>query len=370
MTALVQATHERRWRQAKLLIDIGCSVHGKGENGRTPLMEMCFVDNEDAAAALARVLIEKGAEVDAKDNDGRTVFSNACLLHRPKLFALFMKFADFDLNSADHDGNTALFHAITAGDVLVVKVLIAKMLHFGLKADVLNAKGETPLIYALKSKRLDIAEVLVREGKASLEARDLEFQKSASQWREELTKSTDNTYTLPPVFLTTQKTQSEGKSQSYKVKTGSAKHQVDPARNHFPQVKTRPVTAPDRIIVPAFLRPSVPIIRNLNKLYLIYNQQTTDSYRHGYKPIKYRAPIMNDPTDGSPNKSGVSFNQVNELSIKLQGLYKNSVKRTGVVSGNLPSLRSAATGTKTLKSLTKTVQQFEWNKNTDGEIEK
>lgn len=372
MTALAHAVHERRWRQARLLIEIGCSVNGKNAQGRTSLIEMCFVDNQDTAAGLTRVLLEKGADIDAIDNDGRTALSNACLLHRTKLFSLLIKYIDYDLNSADKDGNTALFHAITAGDVLVVKELIAKMLHFGLKVDILNAKGETPLIYALKSKKLEIADVLINEGKASLEARDLEFQKSASQWRDDLTRTSSNNGYFPLLFSI--KTQEERKMQSQtKVKTGSARQQQ--RVQSLPVLITRPATAPDRIVVLDFLRPCVPIKTNLDKLYSIYNQQTTDSFRRGYKTIKYK-----EPKTEEHRPSKVSFNQVNELTIKLQGLYKEAVKRKGTVSarskspcrvgsGDRPTSRSVAKGTKVLKNLNKTMQQFESSKMNDKEVQ-
>lgn len=370
MNALAQAVHERRWQQAKLLIDIGCSVNGKGDNGRTPLIEMCFVDDQKKAAALTRVLLEKGADIGARDDDGRTALSNACLLHRTKLFPLLIKFVDFDLNSADNDGNTALFHAITAGDVWIVKELLAKVLHFGLKVDLLNKKGETPLIYALKSKKLDIAEVLINDGKASLEVRDLEFQKSASQWKEEVAMETNVSSNFLPLLIIKSSSVGKRKSQleSQTTKTSSAKPYKERS-NVLPILPARPATAPDRIVVPDLLRPCVPIKTSLAKLYMIYNQQTTGSFRYGYKPVKYKALKRDQMQDQRPSKFGVSFNQVNELTMKLQGLYKDSVKRKRMDSGSSKGQwsrgdsgerpRSIAKGAKALTGLTKSAQQFE-----------
>lgn len=383
MSALVQAILQRRWRQVTLLLESGCNVNGRGANGRTPVMEMCFVDNEVKAAGLAKILLEKGANLDLKDNEGRTALSSSCLLHRKRLFLLFIKSVDFDLNASDHEGNTALFHAITAGDVHVVKQLVAKMLHYGVKIEVLNKKGETPLVYALKSKKREIADVLIRQGKASLEARDLEFQKSASEWRDELNPTKRKGLRLPSAYLRKYGTQNKVIQRKTKLKkTGSAKPQRDETRVVLPRtaLKVRPATAPDRILVPGFFKPFTPVKKDLGKLYTIYNQQTTDSYRQGYKTVRYKEPRFDETSSPenrkSSSRSGVSFNQVNELSIKLQGLYKNTAFKKKVIGSEnlvagLPridsdnsltgrsSSRCSKKGSKIIKNMTKTVRQFE-----------
>lgn len=381
MSALMQAILQRRWRQARLLLESGCNVNGRGCNGRTPVMEMCFVDDEAKAAGLAKVLLEKGANLDLKDNEGRTALSSACLLHKNRLFHLFIKAIDFDLNASDHEGNTALFHSITAGDVHVVKQLVAKMLHYGVKIDVLNKKGETPLIYALKLKKREIAEVLIRQGKASLEARDLEFQKSASEWRDELNPRKTKRQ-IPSAYFRKNRTENKDVQRKAKLKkTGSAKAQVIESRAVGARtvLKVRPATAPERILVPRFFKPSTPVKKNLGKLYMIYNQQTTGSYRQGYKPVRYKEPKFDETSKGdrkSSSRSRVSFNQVNELSIRLQGMYKNAAHKKKSTGGeNLTGLpridsaensltgrsssRSSRKGCKIIKNMTKTVRQFE-----------
>ncbi|XP_031553204.1 ankyrin-3-like [Actinia tenebrosa] len=379
MSALMQAILQRRWRQARLLLDSGCNVNGRGPNGRTPVMEICFVDDEAKAAGLANVLLERGANLDLKDNEGRTALSSACLLNRKRLFRLFIKTVDFDLNASDEEGNTALFHAINAGDVHVVKQLVAMMLHYGIQIDVLNKKGETPLIYALKSKKREIADVLVRQGKASLEARDLEFQKSASEWRDELNPTKRKGLKLPSAYLRKYGRQKTVQRKLKLQKTGSAK-KFETRRVVLPKtsLKQRPATAPDRILAPAFF---TPVKKNLEKLYIIYNQQTTGSYRPGYKTIQYKKPELDNtysPDNRKPSsRVGVSFNQVNELSIKLHGLYKNSAhahKKKVLAPESLTGLpridsdnsltgrsssRSSRRGCKIIKDITKTVRQFD-----------
>ena len=186
MTALNLAIGNKRWRQAKLLIEAGSDINWRGQNKRTPIMEVCFLDDEDGAFGLAKMLLENGAKLDFQDEQGLTALSYACILKRKRLVTLFLQFVDYDLNAVDKDANTALFHAITVGDLSIVKMIVKKLKYFGLSVDTLNNKGETPLIHALKIGHVQCADVLIEEGKASLEVRDMKQFKSAAQWKKEM----------------------------------------------------------------------------------------------------------------------------------------------------------------------------------------
>ena len=117
MTALSQAIRNKRWRQARLLIEAGSDINWKGQNKRSVIMEVCFLDDEEKALGLAKMLLKNGADLNFQDEQGLTTLSYACILKRKKLVALFLQYVDYDLNAVDRDGNTALFHAITVGDI-------------------------------------------------------------------------------------------------------------------------------------------------------------------------------------------------------------------------------------------------------------
>ena len=354
MTALTRAITHRHWRQAKLLIEVGSDVNWRGENKRTPLMEVCFLDNEQKAAGLAKMLLENGANLGLVDEQGLTALSYAILLKRGILFSLFTEYVDFDLNFADLEGNTALFHAITVGNPKVVKVLVQKLKHYGLSVDTINRKGETSLIHALKLGRLECADILIEEGKASVEVRDLEQHKSALEFRKELQLGRKRFLASSFALL--------DQRQTIKPKTPRKLRSISSATCKqngatLPKItsskirpnKCRPFTAPERIFVSDFFKPCTPIKEDLLRLYSIYNQQVSASYRKGYKhvPLK-KLPTLTEQTfeeeehekkeEQENEKSEVS----NNISTKIKGLAKLSKNKRlqGQSSSSSPSQSS------------------------------
>ena len=307
MTALTRAINQGHWRQAKLLIDAGSDVNWRGKNNRTPLMEVCFLDNEDKATSLGKMLLENGARLGLRDDSGLMAVSYSILLKRDRLFHLFTECVDFDLNSTDHEGNTALFHAVTVGNVQVTQSLVAKLRHYGLTVDTFNLKGETPLLHALKLGHLECANILIEDGNASMEIRDVEQRKSAREFRHELQNGRKRG--VPSAFtrLLDQHRAKDKKPRrklrnSYSANDRSSgvtlpdishgnndkNNNNNNSNNNNCRSKTRPFTAPERILVPDFFKICTPIQEDLLKLYSIYHQQKTASYRKGYKPLPFR----------------------------------------------------------------------------------
>lgn len=345
MTALSQAIRNRRWRQARLLIDAGSDINWRGENKRTPIMEVCFLDDEEKAFGLAKMLLENGATLDFQDEQGLTALSYACILKRKKLVTLFLQFVDYNLNATDQDANTALFHAITVGDLSIVKMIVKKLKYYGLSVDTQNNKGETPLIHALKLGHAQCADVLIEEGKASLEVRDMEQFKSAAQWKKEMLRNGKRI--ISPFYAVEKKLNVEEKSSRKLRKTLSAK-----TTNVFslPKIvesqkpsKDRPLTAPDRIVVPDFFAPSTPVQEDLLRLYGIFNQQTTSSYRKGYKfvprPVKPLPPLAEEGAEenieenlSEQGKTKMNFAQINEINTRIKGMQKALKTRKNTTS--------------------------------------
>ncbi|PFX20504.1 Ankyrin repeat and KH domain-containing protein mask [Stylophora pistillata] len=281
MTALSQAIQNKRWRQARLLIEAGSDINWKGQDKRSAIME----------------------------------------------------WVDYNLNAVDRNGNTALFHTITVGDVSIVKMIVKKLKHYGLSVDTQNSKGETPLIHALKLGHTQCADILIEEGKASLEVCDLEYFKTAAQWKIEMQR---NGKRIISPFYTVENKVTE-KSKKKLRKTVSAKAMkvcllpdIVEKKN---TKKDRPLTAPDRIKIPAFFSPCTPVQEDLLRLYGIFNQQTTSSYRKGYKfvpkPVKPLPPLAEEETEegieenpAEQGKSKLNFSQINEINVRIKGLQK------------------------------------------------
>ncbi|KAL9980500.1 hypothetical protein ACROYT_G009100 [Oculina patagonica] len=357
MTALSQAIRNKRWRQARLLIEAGSDINWRGQNKRTPIMEVCFLDDEEKAFGLAKMLLENGAALDFQDEQGLTALSYACILKRIKLVTLFLQFVDYNLNAVDKDANTALFHAITVGDLSIVKMIVKKLKHYGLSVDTPNNKGETPLIHALKIGHAQCADVLIEEGKASLEVRDMEQFKSAAEWKKEMLR---NGKRVISSFYTVENKHKVDKKSSRKLrKTLSAK-----TTNAFslPKIverkkpsKDRPFTAPDRIVVPDFFTPCTPVQEDLLRLYGIFHQQTTSSYRKGYKivpkPVKTLPPLAEEVAEegleenqSEQGKTKMNFAQINEINSRIKGLQKAAKARKNTsspLSGKTTPITSA-----------------------------
>ena len=338
MSALIRAIQNKRWRQARLLIEAGSDINWRGENNKTTLMEVCLLDDELKAFGLAKMLLQKGAKLNFQDANGLNALSYACLLKRNTLVDLFLEFIDYDLNAADKNENTALFHAITVGALSIVKTLVRKLKYYGLSVEITNSKGDTPLIHALKMGRTHCADVLIQEGKASLETRDMVHHKSAAQWKIELQRK--GKPNVPPLFVENkQNNQNEQKSTRKVRKTVSAtttKSSLPRAiTGEKTQFKNRPFTAPDRIPVSDFFKPCTPVQDDLPRLYAIYNQQTTSSYRKGYntKPLTAKKlPALTEKIsledydetslEYGSGKTKINFTKVKDLRTRLKRLHK------------------------------------------------
>ena len=365
MTALSQAIRGKRWRQARLLIEAGSDINRRCRTDkRTPLMELCFLDDEDKAFGLAKMLLENGAELGLQDTQGLNALSYACILKRKKLVTLFLRFVDYNLNAVDRDANTALFHAITVGDLPIAKMLVKKLKYYDLSVDTQNHKGETPLIHALKIGNIKAADLLIQEGKASLEICDFEEFKSAAQWKEELQPKEKRIVSAFYKVETKQKKEEKPARKLRKIVSANPMNVCS-----LPQIndgkktnKGRPFTAPGIIQVSEFFTPCTPVQEELLQLYSIYNQQTTSSYRKGYKftprAVNKLPPLEEEvedegnveETSSEQGKTKMNFAQVNELNTKIKGLQK-AIKSRKSTSSPANSEGSAKAGRKKIISL-------------------
>ena len=96
------------FQQVRFLVRFGHGVNKRDADGRTPLINCAFVDDERWAVGLARTLIESGARVGLTDRAGVTALHYACMLGRSALVQVFLKALDFDLNQPDRYGQRTI----------------------------------------------------------------------------------------------------------------------------------------------------------------------------------------------------------------------------------------------------------------------
>lgn len=276
MAALSSAIREKRFTQVKLLLDIGVGINRRDSDLRTALMQLCFLEDEAKAAKYAKILLQRGAKVGLKDKTGLTALSHACKRGQEQLVSIMLEEAsDFDLNSQDNQGNTALHYAAMSWNFVVLNLLLSKLKRFKLSVDTLNKKGETPLIAASKSGNFFCARILISEGKASKGARDFVEFKTADEWGR--TKESLRSASKSPLFRAMQlppRSSIDSKSR------GSL-------NNHLSSKKSndRPNTAPGNLLSQTNEKSHR---ENLRDLFRVYEGHVSSAFRRGVKP----KPIM------------------------------------------------------------------------------
>lgn len=323
MTALIKAINNGRWRQAHLLVEAGCNVNCRGIDRRTPLIELCFLHNQDKAVVLAKKLINKGAKVGLEDSKGISALSYACLLGKRKLVFLFIEFVDYDLNSTDRHQNTALFHAVTNGDKTIVREIVKKLKCYNLSVDIKNCRGESPLMQAIKQGHFGCADILIREGKSSLCVYNMEYERKAQELHKEV-KENQDVFEHP--FTTTLE-------KRIREKQDEKNNQSCYECYHFFRKRKR--SASHNEYTPSKQTPSVSEF--LPHLYRIYNQQNSLSFRRGYRHILKQTTFSENktvPESGKNesqtvnNSSGknstishkLAFSKLNEPSTRIKDL--------------------------------------------------
>ena len=276
MAALSSAIREKRFTQVKLLLDIGVGINRRDSDLRTALMQLCFLEDEAKAAKYAKILLQRGAKVGLKDKTGLTALSHACKRGQEQLVSIMLEEAsDFDLNSQDNQGNTALHYAAVSWNFVVLNLLLSKLKRFKLSVDTLNKKGETPLIAASKSGNFFCARILISEGKASKGARDFVEFKTADEWGR--TKESLRSASKSPLFRAMQL---PPRSSIDSTSRGSLNNPLSSKKSN-----DRPNTAPGNLLSQTNEKSHR---ENLRDLFRVYEGHVSSAFRRGVKP----KPIM------------------------------------------------------------------------------
>ena len=99
------------------------------------------------------------------------------------MVVLFLEEAgNFDLNSKDKKGNTALFHAANVGNFNILNALVIALQKYQLSVNVPNNEGTTPLMQACMNGDIICARFLIKDGKASMNNRDWINGMTALEW--------------------------------------------------------------------------------------------------------------------------------------------------------------------------------------------
>ncbi|XP_032243162.2 ankyrin repeat domain-containing protein 26-like [Nematostella vectensis] len=295
MSALTNAIRNKRFHQAKLLVEMGIDVNYRNSAKRTALMELCLLEEEGKAAKLARIMLSRGARVGIRDSDGMTALCHAAKLNREQLVSVILEEThSFDPNTADKSGNTALHYAAMTGNFMLLNQVLQVLKKLSLNTDKINLNGETPLICAAKSGNVFCSRILVLEGNASPHARDrLEF-KTAKEWeRSRLFLKRGSISSPDSSFVKTQRSRTSMSlpfsgtlpSEPARVEQQPSSARSRKSGNLYDEL--RPYTAPE--LPKKSGKPAGKNhLDNLRQLYSIFEKQLSYSYRE--KAVKPRSP--------------------------------------------------------------------------------
>ncbi|XP_065069377.1 uncharacterized protein LOC135694525 [Rhopilema esculentum] len=183
MPGLHCAIVDERLHQIRAFLAVGMRVNIKDEEGRTPLMVACFMKNLKRRDIVCQQLLEHGADVDVVDKFRRTVLMYACATRNDFLLDRLLEYTDSDLNQTDKDGNTCLMYAAIEGDVYVLQKILQPITGYGLSLDVVNKRGFTAYLLALKNGNVECARLLQENG-ASARIFDMQNYWNGEQWLE------------------------------------------------------------------------------------------------------------------------------------------------------------------------------------------
>ena len=148
-TVLHLAAEKKMYRITSLLLKNGAKniVDAKDNEGNTALLLASLKRNYRTIESL----IYNGADIGLQNNKGDTALHIAAKNGDVEISQFIAEVIDKDsLDSTNNEGNTALHIAFQNNEILIATILISH----GLKKDVQNNEGKSPIDYSSKCKKL------------------------------------------------------------------------------------------------------------------------------------------------------------------------------------------------------------------------
>jgi ankyrin repeat protein len=138
------------------LLEEGCDVNAKNDNGCTPLHS--FLTTNKGKENIVRLFLSRGADVDIPDDDGDTVLN--CLAQYPEasesMLELLLLENKADASLANHEGMTPLHKLARGGLAAHVRILLKA----GADPSVKDKHNRQPIQYAAKTNEATVRALL------------------------------------------------------------------------------------------------------------------------------------------------------------------------------------------------------------------
>ena len=177
MFLLHKAILLQKYKIVKALLAKGYDVNRScPPNGITPLMATCFLRDTQDTSKFAALLLKHHADPSLTDIKGRNILHYATANGHGELIRAVLEGIDFNLNTQDKYGNTALHTAAMAGDCSTLWILLKTFQRFAVSINTPNTLELTPLIVALLNEHIECAAAL-REAGGSPVLSDAQFER-------------------------------------------------------------------------------------------------------------------------------------------------------------------------------------------------
>lgn len=146
------------------LVDGGADPNQKDRNGRTPLLNAMtggyYVEEN------VKALVNAGADVNVLDAQGRGVLHNTLRSYQPdfKMFDWLMEHGADPVKQSGEDGRYDSLLHMAAEAHGAHKSALKKLLDAGMRVDMTDHSGATPLQYAVRSRNAESVELLLEYG--------------------------------------------------------------------------------------------------------------------------------------------------------------------------------------------------------------
>ena len=176
---LIKAVLNNNISEVEKVLAEGANINQQDEKGYTALIWACMTSSDEKCREIAKLLIDKGADVNIKANNGSTALIEAAA-NSHEVFKLLLE-KGLDINTKRNDGSGAFYQCMLGmiyydyDHIKLAEFLLKNGANVDEAPAAGGAKGYTPLIYAARANKPDIAKFLI-ENNANVNAKNARDQ--------------------------------------------------------------------------------------------------------------------------------------------------------------------------------------------------
>ncbi|CAF1096509.1 unnamed protein product, partial [Didymodactylos carnosus] len=182
---ILDAIRHNQYKQLALYIRHNYDLNVKTKDGRNGLFIALDIQEPIKRTRMLKFLLDNGLNpTHIEYNYGYTVLNEA--IYRQQIDSVNLLLAYFggevDFRRYDHRGRTILHQAVETNNPSILESLINVMNHYRISVDILDENGLTPYLLATKLHLREMANILVKKGRASRQQSDAKLHKNANDW--------------------------------------------------------------------------------------------------------------------------------------------------------------------------------------------